>query len=104
MIQPDLGSSLVFFAITAALVIVAGVTWKIILPLFGGASHCWWFAIMDGALLCRISLKIRLDFKAYQFARIYSWLDPYSYSTSDGYHLITSLNAIGSGEIFGKGF
>lgn len=30
--------------------------------------------------------------------------ESYSYSSSDGYHLITSLNAIGSGEIFGKGF
>ena len=49
-------------------------------------------------------LENTFGFKAYQFARIYSWLDPYSYSTSEGYHLITSLNAIGSGEIFGKGF
>ena len=45
MTQPDLGSSLVFLAITAALVIVAGVTWKIILPLFGGA------VIVGGSLL-----------------------------------------------------
>ena len=33
-----------------------------------------------------------------------SWLDPYTYASTDGYHLITSLNAIGSGEIFGKGY
>lgn len=45
MLQPDLGSALVFFAITAALVIVAGVTWKIILPLFGGA------VVIGGSLL-----------------------------------------------------
>ena len=36
MKQPDLGSSLVFLAITAALIIVAGISWKIILPIFGG--------------------------------------------------------------------
>ena len=58
---------------------------------------------MDGTLYAGLSRKT-FGFKAYQFARIYSWLDPYSYSSSDGYHLITSLNAIGSGEIFGKGF
>lgn len=103
MLQPDLGSGLVFLAITAALVIVAGVSWKIILPLFGGA------AVLGGSLLwmalyMQDFLEKAFGFQPYQFARIYSWLDPYSYATSDGYHLITSLNAIGSGEIFGKGF
>ena len=46
----------------------------------------------------------KFGFQSYQFARIYAWFDPYSYSTSEGYHLITSLNAIGSGEIAGKGY
>lgn len=103
MLQPDLGSSLVFIAITAALIIVAGVSWKIILPLFGGV------AALGGSLLwmavyMQDFLEKTFGFDPYQSARIYSWLDPYSYATSDGYHLITSLNAIGSGEIFGKGF
>lgn len=102
MLQPDLGSSLVFIAITAALVIVAGVSWKIILPLFGGT-------IFTGGLLLWMAMYMQdflesaFGFQAYQFARIYSWLDPYSYAKGSGYHLITSLNAIGSGEIFGKG-
>ena len=101
MTQPDLGSSLVFLAITAALVVVAGISWKIILPMFGGAvliggSLLWMALFMQDFLE-------KLGFDPYQFARIYSWLDPYSYSSNEGYHLISSLNAIGSGEIFGKG-
>ncbi|MGE7943389.1 FtsW/RodA/SpoVE family cell cycle protein [Lysinibacillus xylanilyticus] len=101
--QPDLGSALVFIAITAALIIVAGVSWKIILPIFvGGAAVGGTFLWM--ALYMQDFLEQAFGLKPYQFARIYSWLDPYSYSSSEGYHLITSLNAIGSGEIFGKGF
>lgn len=102
MTQPDLGSSLVFLAITAALVIVAGISWKIILPIFGGAVFVGG-SLLWMALFMQDFLEETFGFKAYQFARIYSWLDPYSYSSNEGYHLITSLNAIGSGEIFGKG-
>lgn len=100
--QPDLGSSLVFLAITAALIIVAGVSWKIIVPLFGGAIAIGGSLIWM-ALFMSDFLEKTFGFKKYQFARIYSWLDPYTYSSDEGYHLITSLNAIGSGEIFGKG-
>lgn len=101
--QPDLGTALVFIAITAALVIVAGITWKIILPLLLGsvtlgASLLWM------ALYMQDFLEAKFGLQAYQFARIYSWLDPYSYASDEGMHLITSLNAIGSGEIFGKGY
>ena len=103
MQQPDLGSSLVFLAITVALIIVAGVSWKIILPVFAGGAVAGG-PLLWMALYMQDFLEKAFGFKAYQFARIYSWLDPYSYSSSDGYHLITSLNAIGSGEIFGKGF
>ena len=48
-------------------------------------------------------LKKYLGVKQYQFGRIYSWLDPYNYSTSEGFHLIKSLLAIGSGQTTGKG-
>ena len=36
--------------------------------------------------------------------RINSWLDPYTYSSGDGYHLTESLKAIGSGQLLGKGY
>lgn len=101
--QPDLGTSLVFLAITAALVLVAGIAWRIILPIVVGAvgigGTLLWMALYKQEFL-----NTALGLKPYQFARIYSWLDPYSYSSSDGYHLVKSLNAIGSGQIFGKGY
>lgn len=103
MLQPDLGTGLVFLAITAALIIVSGITWKIIVPIFTGTATI-------GALLLWMALYAqdflfnKLGFSPYQAARIYSWLDPYTYSSDEGRHLITSLNAIGSGQIFGKGY
>lgn len=101
-IQPDLGSSLVFIAIAGALIIVSGITWKIIVPLFACAGLVG--GVMIWMTMYAVEFLEKLGFQSYQFKRIYSWLDPYSYPTSDGYHLITSLNAIGSGEIFGKGY
>lgn len=103
MQQPDLGSSLVFLAITAALVIVAGISWRIILPIFVGAMAVGG-TLLWMALYMTEFLEKTLGFNPYQSKRIMSWLDPYTFSTTDGYHLITSLNAIGSGEIFGKGY
>lgn len=103
MQQPDLGTSLVFLAITAAMIIVGGVTWKLIIPIFAGT------AVLGGSLLwmavfMQDFLSEKFGFKAYQFGRVYSWLDPYSYATSEGYNLINAMTAIGSGEITGKGY
>ena len=80
MQQPDLGTSLVFLAITAAMIIVGGVTWKLILPIFAGT------AVLGGTLLwmavyMQDFLSDKFGFKPYQFGRIYSWLDPESYAS-----------------------
>ena len=101
--QPDLGTSLVFLAITVALIIVAGIAWKIILPIFLGGLGIGGLLLWM-AVYMQDFLADKFGFNPYQFARIYSWLDPYSYAADEGMHLITSLNAIGSGEIFGKGY
>ncbi|AOV06663.1 FtsW/RodA/SpoVE family cell cycle protein [Sporosarcina ureilytica] len=100
--QPDLGTSIVLIAITAAMVLVAGISWKIILPVFvtgvtTGTALLW-------AAIYAQDFMIELGFDPYQFERIYSWLDPYSYPSGEGMHLISSLTAIGSGGMSGKGF
>lgn len=101
--QPDLGTALVFIAITAALIVVAGITWRIIVPIFVGTATIG-ATLLWMALYAQQFLQDKLGFSPYQAARIYSWLDPYSYSSDEGRHLITSLNAIGSGQTFGKGY
>jgi rod shape determining protein RodA len=103
MMQTDLGTGLVFLAITAVFIIVSGITWRIILPVFAGTAMIGTLLLWM-ALYAQDFLQNKMGFKLYQFERIYSWIDPYSYSSNEGRHLITSLNAIGSGEIFGKGY
>ncbi len=84
MLQPDLGTGLVVIAIAAGMMLVSGITWKIIVPVFS--------VIMSvGAAIILIMIYFP------------EWV-PYSYSSHEGYQLVTSLQAIGSGEIFGKGY
>ncbi|WP_187442893.1 FtsW/RodA/SpoVE family cell cycle protein [Rossellomorea vietnamensis] len=103
MQQPDLGTSLVIIAIVSGLILVSGVTWKLIVPIFSAA------AALGGTILALVVyapqvLEKYLGVQPYQFGRIYSWLDPYNYQKQEGYHLVNSLKAIGSGQVFGKGY
>lgn len=102
LFQNDLGTTLVLIAIILGVVIVSGVTWRILAPAFLGL-----FTIGTSILLLIVFKPSIIEsisgIKTYQLGRINSWLDPYQYSSGDGYHLTESLKAIGSGQIFGKG-
>jgi len=101
MMQPDLGTSLVMIAIMTGLIFISGISWKIILSLYGTgatlASIIFYFVIWAPEVLEKY-----LGVKPYQFDRIYAWLDPEN--NAAGYHLSNSLKAIGSGLLSGKGF
>lgn len=103
MLQPDLGTGLVLIAILAGMLLISGITWKIIVPLFSTG-------IITGATVISLViwlpeiLEKYLKVKRYQFLRIYAWIDPEHYATNAGLHLLRSLEAIGSGLLGGKGF
>ena len=103
MLQPDLGTSLVFLAIMLGMTFISGVSWKILLPIFAGGAVLigiiFYFVLVQPDILEKY-----LGVKQYQFGRIYSWLDPYNYQSSEGYQLTQSLMSIGSGETSGKGY
>lgn len=103
MQQPDLGTGLVFISILLGMIFISGITWKILVPIFGTGitliSVIFYFVLWHPEILEKY-----LGVKEYQFGRIYSWLDPYNYQSSTGFQLTRSLLAIGSGETSGKGY
>lgn len=102
-LQNDFGTMLVFFAVVGGVLLVSGISWKIIIPTYGFVAIVGIVVIL---LVTTTEGKQFLShfFKAYQFERINSWLSPSSSTTSGAYQLWQSMQAIGSGQIFGNGF
>ncbi|MFE8702975.1 FtsW/RodA/SpoVE family cell cycle protein [Cytobacillus sp. FJAT-54145] len=103
IIVQDLGTALVIMAIFFGLLLVSGISWKIIIPILtAGAALA--ATVIYMVLWIPEVLEKYLGIDTYQFNRIYSWLDPESFQGDWGYHLHKSLQAIGSGLLTGKGF
>jgi rod shape determining protein RodA len=103
-LQKDLGTALVFLAIFGGMVLMSGVSWKILLPVI-----ILGIALIAGFLLLFTSpggttLLHNLGMDTYQINRITAWLDPFKYAQSTTYQQAQSLIAIGSGGLTGLGF
>lgn len=88
--QPDLGTAMMIGASGFYLLFFAGLPWKVILG--GGAL---------GAASLPLIWNLMHD---YQQRRVLTLLDPSADPLGDGYHIIQSTIAIGSGGLFGKGW
>ncbi len=98
-IQPDLGTSLVFIVIFFGMLYLAGARSSLLLKLLGGS-----LAVIGLALALHFSpLHVPLPLKDYQLSRLVVFSNPYSDPQGDGYHIIQSLVAVGSGGFWGKG-
>lgn len=104
ILQHDFGTMLVFIAIFAGLVIVSGITWRILVPAFVTATILASSTLMLVVSDWGRSILSHVGFESYQFDRIDTWLHPATDTTNAGYQLWQSIKAIGSGQIFGKGF
>lgn len=104
-LQQDLGTALVFMAIFAGLVLVSGVSWKIILPvvfvLVGGVAGFLFLFLSEGG---RAFLHQQLGMPTYQMNRILAWLNPFDYAQTTTYQQAQGQLAIASGGLFGQGF
>jgi len=88
--QPDLGTALMIGASGFYLLFFAGLPWKV---------------IVGGGVLGAASLPLVWGLMHdYQQRRVLTLLDPTSDPLGDGYHIIQSTIAIGSGGLFGKGW
>ena len=103
-LQSDLGTALVFVAIFAGLVLLSGVSWKIIIPIFatvvsGIAGFLAIFITKDGRAFMH-----QVGMPTYQINRILAWLNPFDYAQTTTYQQAQGQTAIGSGGLFGQGF
>ncbi len=90
LLQPDLGSTLVYGAIILSIMVVVGTPQKYL------------FALIGGGLVALPFLWNAL--KPYQQMRFLVFLDPSIDPQGAGYNVIQSRIAVGSGGLFGKGF
>ena len=103
-LQSDLGTALVFVAIFSGIVLLSGVSWKIIIPVFVTAVTG-----VVGFLAIFISKGGRaflhqLGMPTYQINRILAWLNPFDFAQTTTYQQAQGQIAIGSGGLFGQGF
>ncbi|MBS4749865.1 rod shape-determining protein RodA [Granulicatella sp. zg-ZJ] len=101
ILENDLGTTLVILAIVSGIILMSGISSKILLPLFLGV-------FLFGALILYLAVYHRhilmfFGFKPYQFTRIDAWLDPFSHAAQGSYQVRNAILAIATGGVLGKG-
>jgi len=98
ILQPDLGTALVFIAIYFGMLFVAGARPRnLIILILAGAL------LVGGILTAQLGFGLEKPLKPYQLNRLTVFLDPYKDPRGAGYHVIQSLVSLGSGGPLGKG-
>ena len=89
--QPDLGTALLIASAGFFVLLLAGLSWKVIIGvttlIIASAPLIWSYVLHD-----------------YQRGRILTLINPENDPLGSGYHIIQSTIAIGSGSLYGKGW
>lgn len=103
-LQRDLGTAMVFMAILAGMVLVAGVSWKIIIPIVLLAVAVLTLFLVIFLMPNGKEFFFSLGMDAYQINRLSAWISPFDYAGNIAYQQTQGMIAIGSGGLLGKGF
>jgi cell division protein FtsW len=88
LLEPDFGTAVSLLAVVAVMVFAAGISYRY---LFGAA------------LLALPALYVILMQADYRRRRLLTFMDPWADPLGDGFQIIQSLIAVGTGGVFGKG-
>jgi cell division protein FtsW len=88
MLQPDLGTALSIIVIVSVMIFAAGINYRYIIGLLLVSLPAAYIVLMSAD---------------YRRRRVSVWLDPWSDPLGDGFQVIQSLIAVGTGGVFGRG-
>ncbi|TCT22399.1 cell division protein FtsW (lipid II flippase) [Melghiribacillus thermohalophilus] len=103
VIQPDLGTALVYLSITAVLILISGIRWRILFAVAGIILVVTGAALGLFYLFPGIIKQLEDSIFSHALERFYGWLAPEQHADSYGMQLIQAMLSIGSGQLFGKG-
>jgi cell division protein FtsW len=89
LLEPDLGTSITLIVIAAAMVFVAGVSYRYVVGVLLGGLPIAYLLVMGSA---------------YRRRRLMAFWDPWRDPLGDGFQVIQSLIAVGAGGLTGRGF
>ncbi len=99
--QPDIGTVLVYLSILFVMLIISGISLKVIgsilIAILGGLGLFFLFFFKFPSVL-------GLVLKEYQLNRLSGWLEPFQHAKTSGYQLVQSLSVIGDGKLGGTGY
>ena len=88
LLEPDLGTAVCVVTIAAVMVFAAGINYRYVFGLFLAALPALYFVIAASE---------------YRRRRVLAFLDPWADPLGDGWQMIQSMIAVGTGGVFGRG-
>jgi rod shape determining protein RodA len=101
--QPDLGTSLLVLAAGLFVIFFAGLSWRLIVPVFAAGALAILALVFAGDRMCQDDVNWP-GIRDYQKTRVCTLLDPRKDPLGKGFHILQGEIAIGSGGVTGKGF
>jgi rod shape determining protein RodA len=101
--QPDLGTAILVLAAGFYVIFFAGLSWKLIVPVFAVGAFGIAALIVSQDQICQPGVDWP-GLREYQKTRVCTLLDPTKDPLGKGFHILQAMIAIGSGGLTGKGF